>query len=45
MKISKDKKSSDYIKLALASLKNDDALEKLSNLVEGMKLARGIESK
>ncbi len=44
-KISKDKKSSDYIKLALASLKNDDALEKLSNLVEGMKLARGIESK
>ncbi len=44
-KISKDKKSSDYIKLALDSLKNDDALEKLSNLVEGMKLARGIESK
>lgn len=41
-KISKDKKSSEFIKLALDALKSDSALAKLSNLVEGMKLARGV---
>ncbi len=44
-KISKDKPSSDFIKLSLDALKSNDALIKLSNLIEGMKLARGIEDK
>lgn len=41
-KISKDKQSADFIKLALDSLKSNEALIKLSNLADGMKLARGI---
>ena len=44
-KISKDKASSEFIKLALDALKSDKALVKLANLVEGMKLARGVENK
>lgn len=42
-KISKDKAATQFIKLALESLGNDAALKKLDNLVEGMKLARGID--
>lgn len=42
-KIAKDKSSSDFVKLSIESLKKNDALIKLSNLVDGMKLARGIE--
>lgn len=42
-KVAKDKKASDFIKLSLDSLHDDTSLKKLSNLVEGMKLARGIE--
>lgn len=41
-KIAKDNSASDFIKLSLEALKKDDALEKLSNLIEGMKLARGL---
>ena len=44
-KISKDQASSEFIKLALDSLKSNDALTKLSNLIDGMKLARGINDK
>ncbi len=44
-KISNDEASSDFIKLALNSLHSNDALVKLSNLIDGMKLARGIKSK
>lgn len=42
-KICKDKAATDFIKLALTSLHNDNDLKKLDNLVQGMKLARGIE--
>ena len=42
-KIAKDKAATQFIKLALESLGNDAALKKLDNLVEGMKLARGID--
>lgn|SRR5574344_821119 len=42
-KIAKDKQSVEYIKLALSSLSDDDALKKISNLIEGIKLVRGVE--
>ena len=42
-KICKDKAATDFIKLALTSLHNDNDLKTLDNLVQGMKLARGIE--
>lgn len=42
-KIAKDKRETEFIKLALDALKKDEALTKLSNLVEGMKLVRGIK--
>lgn len=42
-KVAKHKASSEFIKLAIDSLKKDDSLTKLANLVEGMKLARGLK--
>ena len=42
-KICKDKAATDFIKLALTSLYNDEDLKKLDTLVQGMKLARGIK--
>lgn len=42
-KIAKNKPESEFIKLALEALKKDEALVKLSNLVDGMKLVRGIK--
>lgn len=42
-KIAKDKASTQFIKLALDALNDDKALSKISNLVEGMKLARGVD--
>ena len=41
-KIAKDKASTQFIKLALEALNDDNALVKIDNLIEGMKLARGI---
>ena len=41
-KIAKDKASTQFIKLALDALNDDNALKKIDNLIEGMKLARGI---
>ncbi len=42
-KIAKDKAASEFIKLALEALKNDKALNKIDTLIDGMKLARGID--
>lgn len=42
-KIAKDKASTQFIKLALDALNDDRALSKIGNLVEGMKLARGVD--
>lgn len=42
-KVAKNKRESEFVKLALEALKSDDSLEKLSNLVDGMKLVRGIK--
>jgi len=42
-KIAKDKASTQFIKLALDALNDDKALKKIDNLIEGMKLARGVE--
>lgn len=41
-RIAKDKASTQFIKLALDALNDDNALVKIDNLIEGMKLARGI---
>lgn len=41
-KIAKDKASTQFIKLALDALNDDNALRKIDNLIDGMKLARGI---
>jgi len=41
-KIAKEKASTQFIKLALDALNDDNALKKIGNLIEGMKLARGI---
>ena len=41
-KIAKNKASTQFIKLALEALNSDSALQKIDNLIEGMKLARGI---
>lgn len=41
-KIAKDKNAVDFLKLAMSSLKDDASLSKLSSIVYGMKLARGI---
>ena len=43
-KICKDKSSAEFIKLSLLALNDDNALKKLDNLLEGIKLARGIEN-
>lgn len=42
-KICKDKNSTEYIKTALASLKDDKALKKLDSMIQGMKLSRNID--
>ena len=42
-KICKDKAATDFIRLALTALHSNEDLKKLDNLVQGMKLARGIE--
>lgn len=42
-KICKDKSSAEFIKLSLLALNDNNALKKLDNLLEGMKLARGIK--
>ena len=42
-KICKDKRSTEFIKLALLALHDNGSLKKLDNLIEGMKLARGME--
>ncbi len=41
-KIANDKAASEFIKLSLTALKNNDDLIKLENLIQGMKLARGL---
>ena len=41
-KISKDKSAIEFIKTAIASLKDDDALMKLDSIVQGIKLVRKI---
>ena len=42
-KISKNKNSVKFIKLALTALSDDESLSQLVNIVEGMKLARGLD--
>lgn len=42
-KICKDKSSAEFIKLSLLALNDNNALKKLDNLLEGMKLTRGIK--
>ena len=42
-KISKNKNSVKFIKLALTALNDDDSLSQLVNIIEGMKLARGLD--
>lgn len=42
-KISKNKNSVKFIKLALTALHDDQALSQLINIIEGMKLARGLD--
>lgn len=42
-KISKDKKASEYIKLALKALDDNDSLKKLEGIIYGMKLARNLD--
>lgn len=39
-KISKDKQATEFVKTALLALEDDDALEKLENIIYGMKLSR-----
>ena len=41
-KISKNKASTQFIKLALEALSDNSSLSKLDNLIDGMKLARGL---
>ena len=41
-KISKDKSATEFVKLALDALNDDTALNKLSNLIEGIKLAKKL---
>ena len=41
-KIAKDKASTQFIKLALSALHDDESLKKLDNLIEGIKLTRGV---
>ena len=42
-KISKNKNSVKFIKLALTALNDDESLSQLVNIIEGMKLARGLD--
>lgn len=42
-KIAKDERMVDFIKLALGSLKDDEALMKLDSIIYGMKLARNLK--
>lgn len=42
-KISKNKNSVKFIKMALTALRDDESLNQLVNIVEGMKLARGLD--
>ena len=42
-KIQNDKAATDFVKLALNSLGDNKSLEQLSNIIQGMKLARNLK--